>query len=176
MLATSFTNSNAVKSNTVKVTSKDTSNPQLSPIGDLHILWVKSAEFKNLKGKIFLIFRFLSNSLITLNIWPIKGRLRIKYYSKPTIQLNVSKQIGIAYLPGTYFANVLLFGRDIKKIKDSISVTKKSYVVFIPFIKNDQICYDIALTDDDPDQETKGLIFTDKIVTANPSPPRKYTY
>ena len=161
--------------------SKESGSNITAISGLLHTLWTDSTTFNRTGRRI--VFRFYAKSpdSLTLDGWTTKQDTFPVPPVRADILLNIGQVSTIPFGNKTYFGNLILSGRDRRKVTDSIRLGKNGpfkFILFIPLNPQDaaqagQITYKIEVTNDDPSKfvETAAVSSTTR-VNLNPSPPR----
>jgi hypothetical protein len=145
--------------------------------GKLDTLVVDSSAFTKLPaGKTVFVFALGGLDTLTLAGWNAKGKNEDSFALNPNIRLLKRGPTSYSYGPGTYFANLILKGKDLKEIQDSLSSKHNRYrfVVFLPKSVDGHISYEISVSKDDALDKTTPIALVTTTATANPSPPKQY--
>jgi hypothetical protein len=148
--------------------------------GKLNSLWTEDTLFRKLdKKKVVFAFNFADTNNVLMDGWYLrKGKnsgVEDTFDLAPDIQLKKGILTDTLYGPGTYFGNVVLQKKDIKRIIYVLDSTKFTKVIFYPEISHLHIGYKVYVGNNQYEKDVSSAVAVKPTnVVANPSPPKEY--
>ena len=148
--------------------------------GHLDTLWITAAAFNALGPGTRITFRFYDTlDAFTLRGWT--GSSNSWNDRLPDVRLLIGRESPVMYGSGSYFGNLQISPAQYNSIRQRLSTTGSTYVVFGPVNptvapNEGQISYNVFVTSDDPSDFSPAFKYKFLVeatgVSTNPSPPK----
>jgi hypothetical protein len=148
--------------------------------GHLDTLWITAANFTALGNGSRITFRFYDNlDAFTLHGWT--GNSNSWNDRLPDVKLLIGRESSVMFGSGSYFGNLQISPAQYNTIRQKLTSTGATYVVFGPVNPTvppnaGQISYNIYVTSDDPSDFSPAFKYKFLVestgVSTNPSPPK----
>jgi len=154
--------------------------PAAALSGNLDTVWIDAATFNALGAGTRITFKFFD----TLNSWTLRGwtgNANSWNNRPPDVRLSKGRQSPVLYGSGSYFGVLQLTPNQYNSIRQTLTSSHASYVVFGPVNPTTgtdagQITYSVFVTSDNPGNFSPDFKYKYVVdptgVTINPSPPK----